>query len=267
MNKTITNPWLRQYISIGYAAKGTVYLAIGILAVQATIISDLQASGTYLTLSFIARQPFGKFLVFLLAFSLTGYVWRRLLQIRQTIRVANSWNLRFILQILGYTMSALSYAGVAYSALNIFLELGEYDDRIEDLVSQLFDQAVGEWLILLGGIIVMTIGLTYIYGAYSGSYVSDFKSGDIHHRLEKWATRMGKLGVAARGVAFVLIGIFFIQATIEGNSELAGGLQNALRIIATKPLGWLWLGLIGFGLISYGLYMYVAAIYRRYAIE
>ncbi len=265
--EAIANPWLRQYILIGYAAKGVVYLVIGILAVQAAAISQQKAAGTYLALTFLIHQPLGKLLVCLLAFSLLGYSLRRLFQVILVSEDSNSFGLKRSFQRIGYIMSGLSYAGVAYTALNLIFELGEYDDTIEDLASQLFEQPLGEWLILLGGIIVTSIGILYVYGAYSGSYISEFKSFDIHHQLEKWATRIGKLGVAARGVSFILTGVFLIEAAISGNSELAGGLQNALRVLGTKPFGWLWLGLIGIGLICYGLYMFVAAKYRRYAIK
>ncbi|VEP16655.1 conserved membrane hypothetical protein [Hyella patelloides LEGE 07179] len=266
-HKAIANPWLRQYILVGYAAKGTVYLLIGTIAIQAAVISDRKAAGTYLTLTWLADRPWGKLLVCLIAIALTGYVLRRLLQAILISEAQNPFSLKSILQCLGYIMSGLSYAGVAHSALNIVFELGEYDDTIEDLANQLFEQPIGGWLIFLGGIAVTIIGFSYIYGAYSGSYISEFQSSDIHHRLEKWATRIGKLGVSARGVAFILTGIFLIQAAIYGNSELAGGLQNAFRVLATKPMGWLWLSLIGLGLICYGLYMFVAAGYRRYAIR
>lgn len=267
LKQAINNYWVKQYIMLGYGAKGTVYLFIGILAIQAAIVPKRQASGTYGTLTFLTLQPFGKLFICLLAIALMGYVLRRLIQTILTPGKSNPWSLKNILQRLGYIMSGLSYAGVAYSALNLVLELGEADDTIEDLASQIFDQALGEWLILLGGVAVTTIGLGYIYGAYTGSYISEFQQRDIHQGLEKWATRFGQWGVAARGIAFVLIGIFFIEAAIVGNSELAGGLENALRVITTKPLGWLWLSLIGSGFICYGLYMYVATIYRRYTVR
>ncbi|WP_253274316.1 DUF1206 domain-containing protein [Myxosarcina sp. GI1] len=267
LKQAINHPWIKQYIMIGYAAKGTVYLFIGILAIQAALISNRQASGTYLALTFLTRQPFGKFFVCLLAVALGGYVLRRLFQTILTPGETNPWSLKCIFQRLGYLMSGLSYAGVASSAFNIVIELGEDDDMIEDLTNQLFDQALGEWLILLGGIAVITIGIGYVYGAYTGSYISDFQKRDIDRELEKWATRIGKLGVTSRGIAFILIGVLLIEAAIAGNSELAGGLENALSVIATKPMGWLWLSLIGLGMICYGLYMYVATIYRRYAVR
>ncbi len=264
--EAIANPWLERYILIGYAAKGTVYLSIGILALQAAI-SEHEAAGTYSTLTWLTDRPLGKVLVCLLAIALIGYVLRRLFQTILLPGYSNPWSIKCLGKRIGYIMSGLSYAGVAYSALNIVLELGEADDTIEDLASELFEQQIGEWLILLGGIGVTTVGLFYIYGAYSGSYISELESDELHHRLEKWTIRIGKLGVAARGLAFVLMGVFLIQATISGNSELAGGLENTLRLISTKPLGWLWLGSIGVGMICYGVYMFVAAVYRRYAIR
>ena len=261
----ISNLWLRRYILIGYAAKGIVYLLIGILAVQAAIFKE-RAAGTYLSLSFLASQPLGRLLVLLLAVALMGYVLRRIFQ-AILVPGANpsSWKCQF--KRIGYLMSALSYTGVAYSAFNIVRQSGEDDDTIEDLASQLFDLPIGEWLVFFGGIAVITVGISYIYGAYSGSYISEFDSEDIHHRLEKWTRRIGKFGVAARGVSFILTGIYLIQAAIIGSSELAGGLQNAFEVLATQSFGQLWLGIIGIGFMSYGLYMFVATRYRRYAVR
>ena len=262
----ITNFWLRQYILIGYAAKGIVYLLIGILAVQAAILRQ-EAVGTYLSLNFLASQPFGRLLVFCLAIALVGYVLRRLLQAIFVPGSAkpSSWKCRF--KRIGYMMSAFSYTGVVYTAIQIAFSSGEYDDTIEDLANELFELPIGEWWIFLGGIVATTVGISYVYGAYTGSYISEFDSDDINYRLEKWSRRFGKIGVAARGVSFVLTGLFLIQAALFGNSELAGGLQNAFKMLTVQPFGWLCLGIIGVGFISYGLYMLVVTLYRRYAIR
>lgn len=263
----ITNYWLRQYILLGYIAKGIIYLLIGIFAVQAAVFYNREATGTYLSLTSLAGQPFGKLLVFMLAIALMGYVLRRLFQIILLPRYSAVSGFKCLFKQAGYMMSGLSYIGVAYSALNIALETGEYDDTAEDLADELFELPIGEWLIFLGGIAVLTVGFFYVWGAYTGSYISEFESSDIHHRVENWTRRVGKYGVAARGVSFVLTGIFIIRAALDGNSEFAGGLQNALQALVAQPLGELWLGLIGLGFISYGLYMFIAARYRRYAIK
>ncbi|MEL6440994.1 MAG: hypothetical protein AAFQ80_17275 [Cyanobacteria bacterium J06621_8] len=46
---------------------------------------------------------------------------------------------------------------------------------------------------------------------------------------------IGKIGVAARGISFILIGAFLIQAGIYGNWAIAGGLENTLRLLENKP--------------------------------
>jgi len=263
----ISNFWLKQYLLIGYAAKGTVYLLIGLSAIQAAIFSEEEATGTYLSLALLADKPLGKLIVFLLAIALMGYVLRRFFQTIFVLGNTNSDSWKCTLKRIGYMISGLSYTGVAYTAVNLSFGLGEYDDTIEDLANELFEQPLGEWLIFIGGIAIATIGIFYVYGAYTGSYISEFDSSDIDYRLEKWTIRIGKVGVAARGMAFILMGIFFVQAAMIGRSELAGGLQNVFRILATRPFGWLWLSLIGAGLISYGLYMLVATRYRLYAIR
>ena len=263
----ITNFWLRQYILVGYAAKGAVYLLIGISAIQAAIFSGHEAKGTYLSLVFLASQPLGKLLVFLLAIALIGYVLRRLFQAILFAKSSDSFQWKHCFKTIGYIMSGFSYMGVACTAVNLSLEIGEYDDTLEDLADELFEQPFGEWLIFIAGIAIATIGISYIYGAYTGSYISEFDSSKIHDRLEKWIIRIAKFGVAARGVAFVLMGIFFVEAAIIGSSEFAGGLQNAFRVIADRPFGWLWLSSIGLGMTGYGLYMFVATKYRLYAVR
>ena len=265
LRRAIAHSWLRQFILIGYAAKGTLYFLIGLLAVQAALEPGEEAAGTYTTLTLIVRQPLGKLFLGLLAVGLLGYVLRRLIQ--AAIDPGHAFTLKRLGHRLGYVMSALSYAGVAYTAVNLMLELGENDDMIEDVAHELAELPFGEWGIFLGGVAVAIIGIGYLYGAWTGSYISEFQSSAIHHRLERWATRIGKLGVAARGIAFVIIGIFLIQAALFARLEAAGGLENAFRILKAQPLGWLWLVLVGVGFIAYGLYMFVAARYRRYAVR
>ena len=69
----------------------------------------------------------------------------------------SSWKCRF--KRIGYMMSAFSYTGVVYTAIQIAFSSGEYDDTIEDLANELFDLPIGEWGIFLGGIVATTVGI------------------------------------------------------------------------------------------------------------
>ena len=119
----------------------------------------------------------------------------------------------------------------------------------------------------MAGIAVTGVGIAYFQGAYTGSYISKFTSANMDHRLEYCARLMGKIGIAARGIAFIVTGGCLILASVASDSDFAGGLQHAFRLLAAQPLGWLWLGLIGSGFIAYGMYMLIAAKYRFYTIR
>ncbi|MBE9045264.1 DUF1206 domain-containing protein [Pleurocapsales cyanobacterium LEGE 10410] len=267
-SEIISNPFLRQYILLGYAAKGVVYFLIGILAIEAVILPERKAAGTYKALKHLSGQPLGSVILCLLAVGILGYVLRRLLQAIVYPGHSQGFSPQGILQRSGYILSSLSYAGVAYSALSIVLHLGKYNDHIKDAVEKLFEQPIaGEGIVFIAGIGVTGVGIGYLYGAYTGSYISQFTSSEIDPRLEYCARWMGKIGIAARGIAFIITGICLVISSLVSNSDIAGGLQNAFQVLAAQPLGWLWLGLIGSGFIAYGLYMFVASRYRLYAIR
>lgn len=261
-------PFLRQYILLGFAAKGVVYFLIGILAIEAAILPEKKAAGTYTALKHLSRQPLGSALLCLLSVALLGYVIRRLLQAIIYPGHASNFSFKGILQRMGYIVSSLSYAGIAYSALSVVFKLGKYDDKIKHSVDKLFEQPIiGEVIVLIAGIAVTGVGIAYLQGAYTGSYISKFTSANMDHRLEYCARLMGKIGIAARGIAFIVTGGCLILASVASDSDFAGGLQHAFRLLAAQPLGWLWLGLIGSGFIAYGIYMLIAARYRFYTIR
>ena len=266
-SEIIDNPLLKQYILLGYAAKGIVYFLIGILAIEAAILPERQAVGTYKALKYLSGQPLGSILLCLLAFCLGGYVLRRFLQAVIYPGHSSGLSLTGVFQRTGYIMSSISYAGVAYSALSIVFKLGKYNDTIKESVEKLFLHPVGEYVVFAGGVGVIGVGLGYLYGAYTGSYISQFAADDMDSRLNYCARLMGKLGIASRGIAFVVTGVCLTIASIVSDSDFAGGLQNAFQILADRPLGWLWLGSIGSGFMAYGMYMLAAARYRRYAVR
>ena len=266
-SEIITNPFLKQYILLGSAAKGVIYFLIGILAIEAAILPERKAAGTYRALKYLSEQPLGSILLCLLAFGLGGYVLRRLLQALINPGYPRNFSWMRSLQRIGYLISSISYAGVAYSALSIVFKLGKYNDQINDSVEHLFMHPSGKYVVFLGGISVIGIGIGYLYGAYTGSYISRFT---FHHSDRQWqdyAEFMGKLGIASRGIAFMLTGVCLVITSIVSNADLAGGLQNAFQVLAEQPLGWLWLGLIGSGFIAYSTYMFAVARYRQYAIR
>lgn len=253
-------PWIMKFMRLGYTAKGILYLFIGLLAGRAALLPYAEAGGSSSVLLTLVDQPFGKVILVFFATSLLGYVFRRFLQ--AVLDPGHHPRPQRILQRAGYIMSGCSYLGISYSALLVVIGVGESDDTLEDLATELFEKPFGNWLVGIVGLVVIGLGFSYIYGAITKSYVSELRSSKLHHRFEKWVVRMGQVGIAARGSAFVLIGFFFMEAAVLFRAEPAGGLKNALQRLAAQPYGPLWLSGVGLGLVAYALYMVVAAWYR-----
>jgi hypothetical protein len=263
LGEVVSHPWVERLVRFGFLAKGVVYLIMGLLAAQAVAGTD-EATGTFGVLTQIAAQPLGKFLLLVLTIGLMGYVLWRLIQATIDPEQDGKLSPKRILQRVGYAMSGLGYASIAYTATNLIIGLEEDDDSIEDLASELTEHGWGLWLLLLGGIAVVGVGISFIYGAYTGAYIGEFKPA-IHRTLERWATAIGKLGYAARGVSFIIMGIFISLAAVLADSDTAGSLGSTLQQLQQQPLGPFWLGLIAFGFIAYGIYMFVAAWYRHFS--
>ncbi len=69
--------WFERLARLGYAAKGLVYLIVGLLAMQAAIGSGGRITNTSGALQVIVTQPFGKFLLSIVTLGIIGYVlWR-----------------------------------------------------------------------------------------------------------------------------------------------------------------------------------------------
>ncbi len=265
IKQVAAHPWIHRWVRLGFAAKGTLYLVIGLIAARAAAGTQGRVAGTYQALVKIKAQPLGKFLLCILAVGLAGYVLWRFIQATIDPEQTGKLNLKHVLQRVAYIISGVSYAGVAYTAIEIATGSTEDSDTIEDLTAELLEyQPLGVLFVCLAGIVVIGVGISYLYGAYTAASISEFKSAIMPSKLEDWAIRIGKLGMTARGVAFVLIGIFLVRAALLLNSDPAGGLVGILEILEQRPLGSLWLGLIAFGFIAYALYMLLAAWYRRF---
>lgn len=83
---------------------------------------------------------------------------------------------------------------------------------------------------------------------------------------EKWATRFGRFGFAARGVIFCIIGFFLVLAAYQTDAGETRGLGGAMRAVEQQPFGAWLLALVAAGFVSYGLFMFVLAKYRRMVI-
>jgi hypothetical protein len=260
---------MEKLARLGYATKGVVYGIIGILAVMAAFsIGGGQTTDTSGALGVIASQPFGQLLLILTAIGLIGYALWRLIEAIQDPEHQGS-DAKGIAKRVGYAISGLIYGALAAQA--IFIVTGTSNQAASggggnsqsDWTAWLMQQPFGRWLVGLLGAIIVGVGFYRIYRAYKVKFRRKLNLAELDPQQTTWAIRISRIGIAARGFVFALVGFFLLQAAAQYDPSEARGLDGILRTLAAQPFGKFLLAIVAIGLVAYAIYMWIQARYRR----
>ena len=137
------------------------------------------------------------------------------------------------------------------------------EESSKEWTATLLAQPFGQWMVGAVGVGIIIAAIVQFYQAYTGKFRMELKRSEMGARAELWATRVGRIGLTARGIVFGVMGIFLLLAAIHANPNEARGLSGALRTLEQQPFGPWVLGIVALGLAVYGIYMFVLACYRR----
>jgi hypothetical protein len=257
-------PWVEKLARLGYAAKGVVYLIIGGIAARAAFGSGERVQGSQGALRTILEQPFGKFLLALVALGLAGYALWRFVQAGLDPEHGGRTDGGGAAKRVGYAISGAIHTGLALAAARMVMGRGGGGgDRTADWTATLMRQPAGRWLVAAVGLGIAGYGAYALYRAYAVKLDKRLDLSRMSPAARTWAVRSGRAGIAARGVVFAMMGFFLLRAALRSNPGEARGLDGALRALQQQSYGpWL-LGLVALGLVGYGIYQLVEARYRR----
>ena len=249
---------------VGYAAKGVVYALLGVLALNAAFSAgDPEGQGG--ALRAIAGTSYGPFLLWVLVVGLAAYgLWRFALAALDPEHKGD--DAEGLVKRAGYVISGVAYLGLAYTAYRIVSGggsgggAGQTQERTETLLGF----PGGRWILGAIALGVFGYGVYQFVRAYKGSFMEKLRLEGEAARNREWVRRAGRAGLAARGVVYVLVGVFLGQAALQDQAAEAGGLEAALTALQGQGYGpWL-LALVALGLVLYGVYCGVNAAYREY---
>lgn len=261
--------WIERLARFGYTAKGIVYMLIGILAFQAAFNWGGKVTGSKGAFLTVASQPFGKFLLFLIALGLLGYVvWRVVQAIWDPEH--NDSGFGAFGRRASYLISGVIYGSLALFALQVvFSQPGSSSSSSgggsssSQGTATLLSQPFGRWLVGLVGVAIVAYGFYCFYRAYSTKFRRRLKLHEMSIQEEKWSTRISRFGLSAKGVVSVITGYFFIQAARAYDPSQAKTTEGALQTIQRQPYGAWLMGIVALGLVAYGVHLLIQARYRR----
>ncbi|MBU2135363.1 MAG: DUF1206 domain-containing protein [Alphaproteobacteria bacterium] len=250
----------------GYAARGFVYLSIGVIAVLAAVELVPEAEGSMGAMRAWAEWPLGYVLLWITGLGLYGFAgWRLLQSVFDADRQGRE--IKAIVSRIGQAISGFVYGGLGYSvfgALDTLEDLAEPDDRDAEQAAaqQALSMPGGVWLIVAVGVFIMAAGLANMVKAARGNLDKNLVCED---RLSQAAGLVGRIGYGARGLAFLVSGGMLARAGLSAQAEDAAGLGDALQALERAPFGSPLLVLVALGLIAFGLFALMEARYRRIA--
>jgi len=130
-------------------------------------------------------------------------------------------------------------------------------------VATILSHPGGGWLTVIIGLVAIGVGLGQFLEAYRATFKEDLKNAAMTDSERKWAIRFGRFVMFARGVSFLVIGWFVVQAGIHHDAAQVQGFGGAFIFLLNQPFGRVLLGVIALGFVSLGLHSFACARWIR----
>ena len=257
-------PWIERLARLGYASKAVVYGIIGVLAFGAAfgLSRATDQEGAFLA---ILRQPFGTFLLVIIALGLLGYaVWRTVQAIADP--EGKGKGMKGIAYRSWLVSRGVFHGYLALEALRFARRQVSGGNDAEHWLGRIMDQPFGKWLVVFTGLGVAGYGIGQIVAAFVAKLDKRLRLSGLSTGRRRWLLAISRYGLAARGVVFAIIGYFVMQAGLHQQPSQARDVGEALRALAQGREGSWFLAVVALGLISYGGYELIKARYRHIAI-
>ena len=255
-------PWAIRLVRLGYAAKGVIYLLIGALALQLALGDGGRLTDATGVLGYITGLPFGTPLLAMIGVGLIAYAAWEIMHAfvaRPPFQDARAPLWRAFVAFKGVV-----YGALGMKALQMVLSDGGTRSRgAEGYARDAMQLPMGDWLLVLAGLGMAVYGGHQLWTAWRDRIDDDMDHSRLRRERLGWVLTVGRAGVAARGVIFVVSGLALAKAGLDRRPSAASDTGEALQTLLSQPYGTALLALTAAGLVCYGAYQMLHARYAR----
>ena len=249
------NDALELVIRIGLVAYGVVHLLVGWLALQIAFGEQSKASGSG-ALEYLAQQPLGGILIWVVALGLVALVVWRVLEAWQARRTKTGPDQAK--SVVGQLFKGVVYAVLALSALQVALGQSA-GGGTKGLTQMLLSMPAGQLIAGAIGLGIVGYGGYYVYLGWTDKFLQKLGAGSSNPDVSRAYRMTGKAGYVAKGAAIIVIGGLFVYAAVTHDAKKSAGLDQALQEISQQPFGQALLTLVALGIGCYGLFAFARA--------
>jgi hypothetical protein len=238
-----------------------IYAVVGVLALMLALGAGGRATDQEGAFRTIAEQPFGGFLLTVMAIGLGGYALWRFFRAALGHGPEGSDS---GFERLSALASGVVYAFFCFVAVKILTDPGAKAGGSPDQTTGgVFDWPAGRFLVGAAGVVFLAVAAYQAYRGVTRKFLEDSKTEEMSAETEKAIGLIGMVGHVARAVVFTLVGVFLIRAAVTYEAKEAVDLDGALAKLLQQSYGpWL-LGIVAAGLIAFAVYSISDARYRR----
>jgi hypothetical protein len=244
----------------GLTARGIIYILIGIVAILVAIGQGGRQADQQGALQLVAAQPFGQFLLWLLAIGFVGYALWRLSEAAFGVTGEGTGagpRLKSLVRALVYA---------SFAVLTFKVIMGKKTNQAaqqQDFTASAMHHTGGRFVVGIVGLIIVIVGLALVAEGARHKFMKHLRTGEMSPQTRKMVKRLGTVGTIARGLVFALAGVLVIDAAVTYSPAKAAGLDKALHTLRNQPFGEFLLIIAALGLIAFGIYGLAEARWRR----
>jgi len=263
-----TSPAMETLTRLGYLVRGTVYAVMGLLALKVVLGRGGALTDTQGAIAALGQTPFGAGLLYIVLIGLIGYGLSGLTRAAIDTRHKGT-DIKGIVERVGYAGSGISYLLLGLATFNLIqgqasaAQNGAQTAEIRQTTSTILAQPLGAWWVALAALIAIGVGIYQTYSGVRSDLGQQLKPYAVSSGQRQWIIRLGRFGVAARGLVFTLVGLFLFLAAYYHDPRQAKGMDGVLASLLQQPYGpWL-LAVVALGLLAFGFYSALSGLWLR----
>ena len=263
--KAAFSPLMEALTRVGYGVRGLIYITMGILAFNVVLGKGGAPTDQQGAIAAIGSQPAGLILLWVILIGLASYsLWGVIRALLDPLHKGH--DLKGLIARAGYLISAGSYTLLIPPTWRYITGSGRSPSSgasTQQSMASILSMPLGPWLLGALGLAAGAAGITQIFQSFHASFDKQFQTYAMTASQVKFATQLGRLGTATRGLIWILVGGAIVMAALQSNSNKDIGIDAALTSLLHQPYGVWLLGIVAVGLMAFGVYSVLCAVWFK----
>ena len=260
-HRTARKPWVGWLGRIGFAAQGTCFLIIGVLALELAFGDSGRLTDPRGAFVVLAQGGWTRVLLSLLAIGFACYsIWRLAQALFDRGGMGN--NLGGLGRRAIQLGQSVLYALLTFSAVRVLLG-ARASGSPKRAAAGILGWPGGTAIVAALGVALAIIAVVNVYWGVSRRFTESLDQRELDAGARRLLELVGTIGFVSLGFVLGVVSWFMVKAAVDYNAGKVVSLGGAMSHLARAAYGTWLLTAVAAGLIAYGVFGLLQARYHR----